>query len=201
MSLYTYVPGKAELIDVMLDTVYGETARPEDPHAPGGWRDRLELVARENWALYLRHPWLLHVATTRPVLGPNLTAKYDYELRAVAGIGLTEVEMDLLLSAVLDYVHGAVRGAVQSAQVRQRTGITDEQWWEVYGPLLGKVLDPGRYPTAVAVGTAAGAEYGAAVDPSRSFEFGLQRMLDGIEAFVQARGARPERPGAAPDSG
>jgi AcrR family transcriptional regulator len=25
MSLYTYVPGKAELIDVMLDTVLGET--------------------------------------------------------------------------------------------------------------------------------------------------------------------------------
>ena len=36
MSLYTYVPGKAELIDLMLDTVYGETARPDDP--PASWR-------------------------------------------------------------------------------------------------------------------------------------------------------------------
>src|SRR5690606_20875133 len=50
MSLYTYVPGNPELLDVMLDTVYGETARPED--VPGGWRARLELIARENWALY-----------------------------------------------------------------------------------------------------------------------------------------------------
>src|SRR5687767_8069662 len=59
MSLYTYVPGKAELLDVMLDTVYGETARPED--VPGGWRERLRLIARENWELYHRHRWMLQV--------------------------------------------------------------------------------------------------------------------------------------------
>src|SRR5687768_429272 len=48
MSLYTYVPSKAELIDLMLDTVYGEPARPE--RVEGGWRARLELIARETWA-------------------------------------------------------------------------------------------------------------------------------------------------------
>jgi hypothetical protein len=41
-----------------------------------------------------------------------------------------------------------------------------------------------RYPTAIRVGAAAGAEYGAAHDPARSFKFGLQRILDGIEAFI-----------------
>src|SRR6266540_1253229 len=46
MSLYTHVPGKAELLDVMLDTVYGERAMPED--VPGGWRGRLKLIARQN---------------------------------------------------------------------------------------------------------------------------------------------------------
>src|SRR5690242_14715389 len=56
MSLYTYVPGKAELLDVMLDAVYAETARPDD--VPGGWRERLRLIARENWKLYHRHPWM-----------------------------------------------------------------------------------------------------------------------------------------------
>src|SRR5215213_8438643 len=64
MSLYTYVPGKAELIDLMLDTVYGETAKPDT--VPGGWRGRLEQVARENWELYRRHRWMLLVGTTRP---------------------------------------------------------------------------------------------------------------------------------------
>ena len=137
---------KAELLDVMLDTVYGEVATPEDRE--GGWRARLERVARANWALDRRHPWLLQVAIEPPVLGPNLVAKYDHELRAVAGIGLTEIEMDSVLTLVGDYVHGAVRGAVEAALAEQRTGMTDDEWWQAYAPLLEKVFDASRFPTA-----------------------------------------------------
>jgi AcrR family transcriptional regulator len=55
MSLYTYVPGKAELIDVMLDAVHGEISAVP---APGGdWREKLEHVAQANWDLAQRHPW------------------------------------------------------------------------------------------------------------------------------------------------
>src|SRR4029079_10885076 len=61
MSLYTYVPGKAELRDGVLHAFSAETARPAD--VAGGWRERLRLIARENWALYHRHPWMLQVAT------------------------------------------------------------------------------------------------------------------------------------------
>lgn len=188
MSLYTYVPSKAELLDVMLDTVYAEvTERPKRERRREGWRERLEHVARENWTLYRRHPWLLQVSTRRPVLGPNLIAKYDYELSAVDGIGLTDVEMDLVVSLVSDYVHGAVRGAVQADALAERTGMTDEEWWKQAGPVLAEVLEPRRYPLAVRVGAAAGAEYGAASDPERSFEFGLQILLDGLEVFLRAR--------------
>ncbi|MGI5211850.1 TetR/AcrR family transcriptional regulator [Plantactinospora sp. CA-290183] len=187
MSLYTYVPGKAELLDVMLDTVHGEVATADDGDA--GWRTRLERLARENWALYRRHPWLLQVATSRPVLGPHLMAKWDRELTVVEGLGLTEIEMDLLVSLLADYVHGAVRGAVEAAQAEQRTGMTDEQWWYSYAPLLEQVFDPARYPVAARVGEVTGAEYNAPSDPGRSFEFGLQRVLDGIEVFVRARSA------------
>ncbi|MEO3924075.1 TetR/AcrR family transcriptional regulator [Micromonosporaceae bacterium B7E4] len=195
MSLYTYVPGKAELIDVMLDTVHARTARPDDDQ--GDWRSRLERLARENWNRYRRHPWLLQVATSLPVLGPHSVAKYDRELTAVAGLGLTDIEMDLLVGLVADYVHGAVRGAVEAAQMRQRTGMTVQEWWERFAPLLAQVFDPERYPVAARVGAAAGAEHNAPADPARSFEFGLQRVLDGIEAFVRARAAQQglaERP-------
>jgi hypothetical protein len=37
------------------------------------------------------------------------------------------------------------------------------------------------------VGAAAGAEYGAAHDLARSFKFGLQRIIDGIESFIADR--------------
>jgi AcrR family transcriptional regulator len=185
MSLYTYVPGKAELLDLMFDRVCGETAKPDE--VPGGWRARLELVARETWALYLRHPWLLHVATNRPVLGPNLVRLYDYQLRAVDGIGLTDIEMDLVVTIVGDYVHGAVRSALAAVSVPQESGKSDGEWWAELSPLLERVYDPERYPLATRVGAAAGAEYEAAVDPARAFEFGLARILDGIAALVEGR--------------
>jgi AcrR family transcriptional regulator len=187
MSLYTYVPGKPELLDVMLDTVYGETARPED--VPGGWRERLGLIARENWALYRRHPWLLQVATSRPVLGPNVTAKYDYELRAVDGIGLTDVEMDSVITLITGFVHGTARGAVDASQAESRTGMSDEQWWAAHAPFLSRIADVARYPTAARVGQAAGEAMGAAYSAEHAFEFGLERLLDGIEALVGRRTA------------
>lgn len=193
MSLYTYVPTKAELIDVMLDTAFGEL--PDLDDASGGWRVNLESVARQNWTLYRRHPWMLQVAaTSRPPLGPNVTAKYDRELRAVDGTGLTEVEMDSVVALVVGHAEGAARRAVEAAQAAQRTGISDDEWWAAVSPLLSQVFDPARYPTAARVGPVAGAAYGAASDPEHAFEFGLQRVLDGIEALIGARTASPERP-------
>ncbi|WP_406315462.1 TetR/AcrR family transcriptional regulator [Streptosporangium sp. NBC_01639] len=186
MSLYTYVPGKAELLDVMLDTVYGETARPRD--VAEGWRARLTLVARENWELCRRHPWTLQVDTGRPPLGPNLMAKYDYELGAIADTGLTEVEMDAVLSLVLGHVHSTVRGAVAAARIEQDTGVSDEQWWQAHRPVFEKIFNPASYPTAVRVGGAVGETYQAAyVPPEQLFSFGLERVLDGVEVLIARR--------------
>lgn len=181
MSLYTYVPGKAELIDVMLDTVVAETARPES--VEGGWRPWLELVARENWELFRRHPWMIQVSTGRPPLGPGVIAKYDHELRAVDGIGLSEVEMDAVLTLVLGYVGGAARGVAEQAEAEKHTGVSLDQWWFSVSPLLERVFDESRYPTASRVGSVAG---GSSYDTDATFEFGLQRVLDGIQAFVEA---------------
>jgi len=65
MSLYTHVPGKGELVDLMFDAVLGELYAGDDDGS-AGWRARLEHVAVANWALYRRHPWAVHVATGRP---------------------------------------------------------------------------------------------------------------------------------------
>jgi AcrR family transcriptional regulator len=183
MSLYTYVPGKGELVDLMLDAVYGEAT---GPIPDGDWRSRLEAVARQNRQLYLRHPWLIQIASTRPVLGPNLLAKYELELSTVEGLGLTDVDMDLLLSMIGDYVHGAARAAIHAAQAEKHTGMTDNQWWDAHAPLLERLWDESKYPVASRVGNTAGQEYGAG-DPERSFEFGLQRLLDGVQALIAQR--------------
>lgn len=184
MSLYTYVPGKAELIDLMVDATLGEAGRRFEAR---GWRERLTAIARERWALYHRHPWMLQVATHRPALGPNLIANYDHELRAVDGIGLTDLEMDSVISLITGYVQGAARSSVEAADVERRTGITDHQWWQAHAPLLERVFDADRHPLAARVGAAAGEAYQAASAPAHQFEFGLRRILDGIDVLVRTR--------------
>ncbi|MEI8408729.1 MULTISPECIES: TetR/AcrR family transcriptional regulator [unclassified Kribbella] len=188
MTLYRYFPGKAELLDVMLDTVYGELPRRE---VDGDWRAKLDEVARENRELYLRHPWMLQVAISRPPLGPNVMAKYEYELAAVEGIGLTDIEMDDTVALVNGYVHGAVRTAVEARQVIQRSGMTDKEWWLAHVPHLDQIGDTKNYPLASRVGTAVGNEFDAPYDSDHAFEYGLERVLDGVSALVEKR-SRPK---------
>lgn len=187
MALYTYVPGKAELVDVMVDMVHGEVLRP--PDVAGGWRGRLAQSARGIWALYQRHPWLLQIITTRPVLGPNVFAQYEYQLQAVEGLGLTDLEMDAVTVLLADYVHGAARGAVDAAQAERLTGQSDAAWWATYEPLIATVCRLERYPLLSRVGQVAGETYQSAYHAEYAFGFGLERVLDGVEALVRSRRA------------
>jgi AcrR family transcriptional regulator len=205
MSLYTYIPGKAELLDLMIDTVCGEIERREP--ASDHWRDRLEAIAHDNRALYERHPWLATVSIARPPLGPGVIAKYEYELRALEGLGLDDVEMDAALTFLLGFVESCARAAANVRAARRDSGTGDGEWWAAYGPLLAKVADPGAFPVATRVGTAAGLAHGAAYDPDHAYRFGLQRVLDGLAALIESRagagrdgvsGSSPRRPPAAP---
>lgn len=180
MSLYRYVPGKGELLDLIVELAYSEL--PQEP-PDGPWQVRLALVARDAWELYLKHPWMLEVSTYRASLGPYSIQKYERELGALADAGLDDVEMDLIVSSVSDFVRGAARTAVDARSATAATGHSNAEWWELHAGLLQQLVDPAVFPLAVRVGTAAGAEYGGTTDPDRSFTFGLQRLIEGIQTY------------------
>jgi AcrR family transcriptional regulator len=181
MSLYRYLPGKAELYELMLDAAIGAGA-PAEP-APAGWRASLAAFARQSLAGYRRHPWLLEASPSRGLMGPNQTAALEALLRTIAGIGLSGGEMMAVVGLVLSYVRGQARQAAEAAPAR--SGVSDERFWREFAPLLTPHLDPARFPTLAAVwhGTADGGEPVWADE----FEFGLERVLDGVEAFVDGR--------------
>lgn len=183
MSLYTYVPGKAELIDLMLDTVLARM--PRSTPSSDGWRDRVVAIADDNRALYERHPWLAAVATGRPALGPGVTAKYEYELAAFDGIGLDDVTMDAALTFVLGFVETCARAALDARAAQQETSMTDAEWWAANEPLLTTVFDAERFPLASRVGAAAGAAHQGAYNPDHAYAFGLARVLDGLAALIR----------------
>jgi AcrR family transcriptional regulator len=190
MTLYTYVPGKAELLDLMLDTAYVQMSRADTAGQP--WRVRLTAVAKENRALFEAHPWAATISTSRPPLGPGMMAKYEHELSSLDGLGLNDIEMDAALTFLLTFVQANARSAVEAHAVRQDSAMDDEQWWAANAPLLEKALDPRVYPTAARVGTAAGTAHGAAYSPEHAWEFGLSRVLDGLAALIDSRTAPTE---------
>lgn len=190
MSLYTYVPGKGELVDLMFDAVLTETYGPGGPAsgpwpAELGWRERLTQVAQDTWDTYARHPWALRVGAWRPPMGPGVLDKYERELSAVDGIGLDEVQMDAVITMVNGLVDSTVGGLLEKVEIQQSSGVTEAQWWAATEPYLEQVFDAERYPTSTRVGPVVGEALQAAYDPERSFAFGLARVLDGVEVLIE----------------
>jgi AcrR family transcriptional regulator len=184
MTLYTYVPGKAELLDLMLDIAYARMPRTDTAGLP--WRQRLAAIATENMALFEAHPWAAATSTIRPPLGPGQMAKYEHELSACDGLGLDDVTTDNCLTYLLSFVQSCARAATDARDMQRDTAINDEQWWAASGPLLARVLDEGTYPTATRVGAAAGAAHGSTYSPGHAYDFGLQRVLDGLAAIIDS---------------
>jgi AcrR family transcriptional regulator len=183
MTLYTYVPGKAELLDLMLDAAYAQLPLTDTAGQP--WRRRLTAVAAENRAMFEAHPWAAEVSTVRPPLGPGQLAKYEHELAALDGLGLDDVTMDAALTYLLGFVQAWARASADARSLRP-AGATgdDEQWWAATAPVLERVFDPARYPLSARVGSAAGAAHGAAYGPEHAYQFGLARVLDGLGALI-----------------
>lgn len=184
MTLYGYVPGRAELVELMLDavaaTVYDDRPAPADLAATQGWRAGVLAVAEANWHHHLAHPWTVEIPPGRPVLGPGVTVKYEVELRPLDGIGLADVEMDHVLTSVEGMVRSAAGWQIGLDRVRAETALTDEQWWAIAAPVLGPAVAHLDLPTASRVGQAV-ASVG---DPYASLRYGLDRLLDGVAATL-----------------
>lgn len=184
MSVYTYVPGKPELLDLMVDALYARMDRPEWDGEP--WRDRLTAVAEANRALLTQHPWMTEVAAlSRPPLGPGLMAKYEHELAAFDDTGLSDLEVDAALTFVLGFVQSHCRAAHDASRATTDSAMSDAEWWAANQPILEQALDPAAYPRAVRIGAAAGESQGAAWDDERSWLFGLTRVLDGLAVLIE----------------
>ncbi len=185
MSLYTYVPSKAELVDLMLDRVAGECA--EAGPEPTGWRGKLERMARQQWAMAQRHPWLLQADLHRAAIGPNILDRVEATLTAFEALDLSDLEIHQLNTLISDYVRGAVRAALNAREAEQRSGISTADWRALNATLLKDFLDPARYPMTTRVTEAWKGSAPAEAAPLMNFEFGLQRVLDGMESFIAGK--------------
>ncbi|QHC00533.1 TetR family transcriptional regulator [Epidermidibacterium keratini] len=179
MTLYSYVPGRPELIELMADRAASEVyAGVDSPATQGNWRNGIEYVAWTNWRYLLAHPWVTDVPPTRPVLGPGVTGKYELELAPLDGIGLGDIEMDQLLSNTLGLVLSAARWQLGLDRARSESGLSDEQWWQVMQPAIDAQIAARQFPIASRVGETVS----SAGEPEAGLRRGLAWLLDGVDA-------------------
>jgi AcrR family transcriptional regulator len=188
MTLYTYVPSKEELLDLMVDQALLERRLPgpgED--RPADWRAQVELYSDETRAMYSRHPWLARVSTIRPPVGPGMLAAREYLLSTMFALGLPPARANLAALAIATYIDSAAGAEAQSELIERTTGQTNDAWWHERGDLWENYFDVDRYPTMTAVwndGPGGGASYGGGTREvsAQAYRFGLDHLLDGIAA-------------------
>ena len=183
MSLYRHVADKDDLLLKMMDAAFGECRFPA--HPPDGWRNQLELAARTLWGMFKRHPWLAPaLSVTRPQpIARGLTCA-EWVLSALDGRGLDPSTMLTIHITLVNYVRGAAVNLELEADAEAATGLNSEEWLDTQEPALRSIVEAGRFPVFERI---TAADYDFNLD--NLFEFGLQRLLDGLTAVIDGRRA------------
>lgn len=171
MALYRYVPGKTELIALMLDIGLG--APPRLDAVPGGWRPRLEQWGRQLHTLFEQHPWSLEASAPLRLMGPNELAWFEAAVSALSATDLPATDVIQAVITVLLHVRGMAFYAIGATG---RQGLSAGGWREAaFADALRKYGE--RFPalTAAAADGAFSASAGA-----DGFDSGLCLLLDGI---------------------
>jgi AcrR family transcriptional regulator len=186
MSLYTYVPGRSELVELMIDWVYGEHQIPD---AKLAWRQRVEHWARETWRIYGAHPWLLDYNMARLPIGPNVLDVSEVLYAALRDAGFEGAENVAIFNLINWQLLGAARSMISDADEARHTGVSAEAYWDSRASFWDTYFDWNRYPTMAAIWKAGGFDDPAGWD----FERMLDRLLTGIEqlAAVSQEGETP----------
>jgi AcrR family transcriptional regulator len=181
MSLYRYVSSKDELLALMVDEAQGPP--PAIPRPGDDWRTGLNRWAGAQTDVYRAHPWLLLLPISGPPIMPNVVAWFERGLRCLAGTGLAEDEK----VGVILLISGLVRSqATLEAQLEAAMRSPESAAVIAnYGRLLRGLTDRERCP-AIHAAIDAGA-FNEDDDDDLGFAFGLERVLDGIAAYMRQR--------------
>ena len=171
MSLYRHVPGKAELLAIMIDTAIAEP--PDLSGVPGGWRAKMEEFVRQLAAVWRQHPWLPLVTVGSREMGPREVGWIESPVAALAGTGLTSDER---LAAVF-----VLFGLVRNTQSLAEAGT---QPWSGGSELADQIHR--RADLFPELSRALSAPTPALDDNARAF--GLARILDGLAVLIDTRG-------------
>lgn len=178
MSLYTYVPGRDELFELMVDRAWATRTLP-DAGLP--WRAQAESHAHEAWRMYREHPWMISSNLWRMPLGPHVLDVQEDLYRAVLLTGLAPATVVRSAGLIESHVFGAARAAITDTSQASRTGVTQDDYYSARAGFWGTHFSEERFPTMLTLWNAGGFDD---ENPGGDWEFGLGLLLDGIERLA-----------------
>jgi AcrR family transcriptional regulator len=169
MSLYNHVAGREDLLDGMVDAVFGEIDLPTPDMA---WKEAMRERAASARTALRRHPWAVGLMDSRTGSGPSTLRHHDAVLGALRAGGFSVPLTAHAFSAIDSYLYGFV---IQELSLP----FTDSaELDEVAGDLL-RDLPADTYPHLTELITHQ--ILTPCYDYAAEFDYGLNLILDALQ--------------------
>ena len=171
MSLYHYVPNKEQLIDGMVDIVFGEI---EPPSLELDWKTAMRRRALSTREVLNRHRWAVGLMEGRMNPGPAGIRVREAILGCLREAGFS-IEATIQAYSVQDaYIYGF---ALQERSLPFESAEESTEVAEATTQDIAGLATEFPYLTEVVVGHVAKVGY----DFTTAFEYGLDLILDALE--------------------
>lgn len=192
-AVYWHVKSKDNLVLLCADEVWHEIELPDLDTV--GWRTAGTTMAKDLYAMMIRHPWLVQALGTHLLHGPGKARHDDHNIGVYELAGFVGAEADQATATVFMFVLGSALGEAAAVSLNRRlqrdSGNAQEQIRESMEEQTKIAM---QFPRLRArIETLSDADYTAA--PEKSFEYGLEVVFDGLEGQLlhgQVGARRPE---------
>ncbi|GAA5180951.1 hypothetical protein GCM10023322_14430 [Rugosimonospora acidiphila] len=179
-SLYWYVSNKDDLLELAIDEVMAEVEIPDLTQA--GWRESAAALSRGIRSMILAHPWFTGLLGTTPNIGPNAMRATDRSIAVLTAAGFSGMDLGYVSQMLICHAIGAAtveaawrKNAATQVSVTEMAKSLSEYYERDHAA---------KYPNYVAWW-----EENRSLDVDKmqqdSFEFGLERLLDGLAVWLE----------------
>lgn len=181
-SLYRHVANRDELIELVVDEVYGEIEVP-DVTDPADWRAAATTCAHSVRSAILRHPWMASLLgeVGLAYLGPNVMRMSERMLALLEAAGFALADANRGISTLVAYVVGVSISEGAYLSMLARSGQSEQDWVRQLRPAAEQAAAP--YPR-VRDQLADFVELDPKQSRDETFAWGLDRVLDGLAATL-----------------
>lgn len=193
MSLYRYIPSKDDLLLLMMDEACDVDFAIED-EPDMDWREKMRRYVRAQLDIMRAHPWYTDIPISGTPVTPKILEIVDIGLWTTRELPLNDYEKMSIVLLLSSYARACGVLMKDMDRAIQSGKSPDAFSGFEYRTALKKLVTPERFPDLYPI-----VQSGAYTDENEGensvgddFEFGLERILDGIEHFLTQKGHRPE---------